>query len=160
MPAIVTKKCSACGDVKPLDEFHKQVANRDGRARICKLCSRAYAKEYYQAHRERYSALGKSWQAKNRESINARYRRYTEERKQTILKAYGGKCACCGESNPKFLTIDHVNGGGHQHRQRAGSRVYAEIIRLGFPADYQILCFNCNCAKGIYGECPHKAAVQ
>jgi hypothetical protein len=29
-----------------------------------------------------------------------------------MLSAYGGKCVCCGESEYKFLAIDHINGGG------------------------------------------------
>ena len=24
------------------------------------------------------------------------------------------KCQCCGETQPEFLTLDHINGGGHK----------------------------------------------
>lgn len=75
-----------------------------------------------------------------------------------ILTVYGARCACCGEAEPKFLTIDHVNGGGEKHRKEIGRyRVLTEIIRAGFPSDYQILCWNCNCGKSRNGGvCPHK----
>ena len=32
----------------------------------------------------------------------------------------------------------------------------AHLKKLGYPKDgYQLLCHNCNCAKGWYGACPH-----
>lgn len=32
---------------------------------------------------------------------------------------------------------------------------YSWIIRNNFPEMFQTLCFNCNFAKAIFGECPH-----
>lgn len=118
-----------------------------------------YSKEYYLKNKDKLSQRGKIWQANNRESINARYRRYTAERKRIVLEHYGDKCTCCGETEPKFLTIDHINNDGHKHRHKLGSRIYWDIIKNNFPSDLQILCFNCNCAKGIYGICPHEEAI-
>lgn len=80
-------------------------------------------------------------------------------RKETF-DAYGGRCACCGEDQLEVLTIDHVNNDGAEHRKitGAGSRFYAWLRKEGFPQDgrFQILCFNCNIAKKIYGTCPHQ----
>jgi len=78
----------------------------------------------------------------------------------------GDKCACCGESQPQFLTLDHVRNDGAEHRKKlAGDRksgvstwleVMREAKREGWPKEkYQVLCYNCNCAKGHWGECPH-----
>jgi hypothetical protein len=66
-------------------------------------------------------------------------------------------CACCGERHLDFLSLDHVNGGGTGHRRRlhGTTNLYRWIIKNGFPAGYQILCMNCNFAKGRFGECPH-----
>src|SRR3972149_2266120 len=33
-----------------------------------------------------------------------------------VLDAYGWRCECCGEQEPMFLTIDHIEGGGNIHR--------------------------------------------
>jgi len=73
-----------------------------------------------------------------------------------ILEAYGAQCACCGETHKIFLTIDHVFGGGRKHVRKTGSRLktYQEIIKQGFPPDFQVLCWNCNWAKSN-GGCPH-----
>lgn len=120
----------------------------------------AYSREYYQTHKVSVTESKKKYNASHRESINKRHREYKAKKKLIVFEAYGNKCACCGENQKEFLTIDHVNGGGHVHRERVGTNVYLDIIREGFPTTYQLLCFNCNCAKGIYGACPHNIKLQ
>ena len=80
-----------------------------------------------------------------------------------VLIAYSGappSCACCGESTLQFLAIDHVNGDGGAIRRRtglnAGAAYYRFLKREGFPPGRQVLCHNCNLAKGFYGKCPHE----
>jgi hypothetical protein len=83
-------------------------------------------------------------------------------RKQ-VIAGYGGKCTCCGETIPEFLTLDHKKNDGALHRSKEGSAsygptLYLRLIREGFPKkQFQLHCWNCNCAKGIFGGvCPHK----
>ena len=90
-----------------------------------------------------------------------------QKRRAIVLAGYGGTCACCRESTPQFLTLDHVNNDGAAHRKelnngdtRNNARVYDDAIRRGFPSDLQLLCWNCNCAKAFYGECPHRESVH
>lgn len=78
-------------------------------------------------------------------------------RRLECIKHYGGKCACCGESEPKFLALDHIYGGGTKHRKGKGNIVYW-IVKNNYPDLFQILCHNCNSAKGFYGECPHTSS--
>lgn len=91
-------------------------------------------------------------------------RKYTSHKKRKnkdkVFNFYGGyRCACCGEDTPSFLTIDHVNNDGSKHkingRRLTGHMLHSWIIKNGFPADFQVLCWNCNCGK-IDGVCPHK----
>jgi hypothetical protein len=81
-----------------------------------------------------------------------------------VLAGYGGKCSCCGEDDPRFLTIDHVNGDGRLHRESLGggsNRVWLGIIRRGFPPEYQALCYNCNSGRAINGGiCPHQDPLE
>ena len=76
-----------------------------------------------------------------------------------VLIYYGGnppKCSCCGESTYQFLSIDHIKGGGNKHRKAVKAQnLYWWIIKNNFPEGFQILCHNCNLAKGFYGRCPH-----
>lgn len=75
-----------------------------------------------------------------------------------VLDHYGRFCRCCGETEEHFLTIDHINGGGCQHRKtiKGGQIFHTWLIKHKFPLEFQILCMNCNWAKGKYGHCPHR----
>ena len=97
---------------------------------------------------------------KRKASVN-----YRNNLKKDIITNYGGKCFCCEESNMAFLTIDHIDGKGSQHRKEtfkhsgnvSSSTFYNWLKKNNYPKDnYQVLCFNCNCDKHIYGKCPHK----
>ena len=50
------KKCTGCGETKPLEEYYKQKAGKYGRRARCKLCKKAYKKAYEQ------SEAGKAYQ--------------------------------------------------------------------------------------------------
>lgn len=77
--------------------------------------------------------------------------------KLEVFDNYGGpKCNCCGETQIEFLTLDHMHNDGHQHRLEVGAGVYQDLRKKGYPEGFQVLCMNCNWAKGHYGECPHK----
>ena len=82
--------------------------------------------------------------------------------KKAVYDFYGNKCACCGENNPYFLQIDHVNNDGYKdmynrnQRRYSGLTMYSRIIKEGFPDRFQILCANCNFGKKMNnGVCPH-----
>jgi len=83
--------------------------------------------------------------------------------KQEVLSHYGARCICCGEQGIAFLTIDHINNNGKDDRiqllgsNKGGYGFYRKIRQMGYPPQYQVLCWNCNHAKAIYGTCPHKA---
>ena len=81
--------------------------------------------------------------------------------KMDILLAYGGyRCVCCNIENPDLLTLDHIDGGGHQHKKSVGCNraIYRQLKTQGYPAGYQVLCFNCNCGRQVNGGvCPHKS---
>jgi len=82
------------------------------------------------------------------------------KRREKVIRGYGAKCACCGETEMQFLTIDHINNDGAEHKRSLGGvDLYTWIIRNNYPKTLQCLCYNCNCAKGHYGSCPHKKAT-
>lgn len=87
-----------------------------------------------------------------------------------MFEIYGSACVCCGESQKRFLTLDHVNNDGAEHRKRiTGRSVYpfyrGGTVKVKLEAvkaerrrdDLQILCFNCNCGRQHNGGiCPHE----
>lgn len=106
--------------------------------------------------------------AKNRNSLvckpchNARVKSYYDKQKALVFKHYGAYCGCCDEDMFAFLSIDHVNNNGNKDFNANGNKLrgrhlYAKIVKLGFPSDYQVLCMNCNFGKHVNdGVCPHK----
>lgn len=95
------------------------------------------------------------WRAKNPERRRRNSVAWAKKKKKEIIEHYGGKCACCGESEIAFLTIDHKFNNGNAERRKYKSQTWKLVIKRGFPDDYQILCYNCNNAKQHYGVCPH-----
>lgn len=58
------------------------------------------------------------------------------------------------------MALDHVDGGGTQHRLKMGSKnIFSFLRQQGYPEGFQVLCHNCNAAKGFYGGCPHKEKI-
>lgn len=123
-------------------------------------------KEYQRVYRERlgpeYVERMRKRYLKDKEKINARSRKNDWDKKVLCFMKYGGsppKCACCGEGEIKFLSVDHINGGGSKQKKElggAGGKTYRWMVKNNFPPGFQILCHNCNQAKGAYGMCPHK----
>jgi hypothetical protein len=69
------------------------------------------------------------------------YRLYRIE----ALWHYGrGKCAKCGDTTDEFLQIDHINGGGTEHRKQIGSGIYRWLRKNQWPEGFRVLCANCN----------------
>lgn len=93
-----------------------------------------------------------------KEGLRRTERRKKRRLKLQVLELYGGHCACCGEENPWFLTIDHVNRDGAKERREKGKQVIRYDTYLKEKReDLQVLCFNCNCAREHNnGVCPHK----
>lgn len=59
----------------------------------------------------------------------------------------GGKCVKCGFRDSKALQIDHVNGGGNEHRRRVSWVTRYRDILSGADTTCQLLCANCNWIK-------------
>lgn len=145
------KVCSKCGESKELTCFQA----RKGRYRKpgdlfaeCKACTAARRRLRYAtdaAFAERHSNNVKN--------------SYSRTRSEAITR-YGSRCACCGEDNELFLTFDHIENDGAEHRRAigdGGKYLLCWIKKNHYPDCIQLLCYNCNCAKGFYGVCPHKS---
>lgn len=80
-----------------------------------------------------------------------------------VLDYYGGKCECCGESEPKFLTVDHIEPiASYKKRVELGhTRMYSWLVLNNFPPGYRLLCSNCNHGRARNGGvCPHQEGSQ
>lgn len=138
-----TKTCKICKANKPASEFFFYKRTKDKLQYSCKQCQR----DRYKSHKRKCRLAG----------VMTYSQRTRQRLRFEILKHYGGKCKCCGESRIEFLAIDHTNGGGNkQRRQIYGcSGLYCWLKRNGFPGGFRVLCHNCNQSFGAYGYCPH-----
>jgi hypothetical protein len=96
--------------------------------------------------------------------FDKRGRKYVSQ--QELIDAYDGVCACCGETETAFLTLDHIGGGGRKHRKtyagkNAALEIRKELKAQGWPKDkYRLLCMNCNFATRHGRTCPHQLKKQ
>lgn len=90
---------------------------------------------------------------------------YRHKLKTDLFNAYGGCiCRCCGETELKFLSLDHIFNDGakdhyYQNGRRSGTTLYGKLKKEGYPDKqrFQVLCMNCNFGKKINnGVCPHE----
>ena len=160
------KICKDCNKEKNITEFvFKNRPYGKYPDNICKKCrniqSNEWNKKAYKLNPEKYREKQRIYRLNNLEKIKQQKKKLNERNRLDALKIYGGnppKCACCGELEIKFLEIDHINGGGTSERKKIGmGTTFVSYLKArNYPEGYQILCSNCNQAKGRYGICPHQ----
>lgn len=139
----------------------------------------AYGKAYRDSHKQQEKERSQKYQRTHPEQTRIRDRKYREthreqvrqaerkadfRRRLMVLRHYAvnpsvPSCACCGETEIGFLSIDHIKGNGNKHRQSIGGyhSFYSWMVAKHFPEGFQILCMNCNWGKRIMnGVCPHQ----
>ena len=173
------RTCKKCHTERPIEEFRFTNKKRGWKAWECKTCEKRRIQKWYVESKQRIRQLyaspeGKeirekarknvaNWQkGKGRDKHNANALHYYYRLQEATFNAYGGyKCNCCGETEPLFLTIDHVNNDGNKHRkkfQSTGDGLYKWLKQNGYPEGFQVLCMNCNHGKRRNGGiCPHVA---
>lgn len=175
------KRCPKCERNLDVSQFQKNRTMPNGLEYWCRGCKRkdhkkraGKRKRLGLCHCGRKCSTGfstcnlcqnkvKDWGEKNPERKKELAQKWREAVREKVFGHYGKNCACCGESRPEFLTIDHIDGGGNAHRkkiQRTGNTFYGWLIKNNFPEGFQTLCFNCNCALGHAGYCPHERERQ
>ncbi|MGP4073962.1 hypothetical protein ACTWQB_15650 [Piscibacillus sp. B03] len=50
---MLSKECKECGEIKPLEEYHKDKRGLGGRYSKCKQCKKKYRKNYYSKNQEK-----------------------------------------------------------------------------------------------------------
>ncbi len=152
------KVCSKCGVKKAQEDFSKSGSKYRA---DCKSCCREAMVAWRTRNRTALLKKKREDYYKNHNKSKEDVRNWRKQLKSKVLSFYGYSCVCCGETSEEFLTVDHVNGGGTQHRKHRGPHgVYLDIINSSFPADYRILCMNCNFATRYGQTCPHQISKE
>lgn len=103
---------------------------------------------------------GKEYYYQNRDTILKQKSKYRNQVKLDAMQHYGSICACCGETRIEFLSIDHIDGNGSNHKKevsygRGGANFYIWLKKNNYPPGFRVLCHNCNQSLGHFGYCPH-----
>lgn len=137
------KLCRRCRAFKLHNCFRKDMRLHDGLNSWCKQCIRDWKRGRYHERRD---------------EIKIQMRLFRSSLKKEMIDAYGGRCSCCGETAVEFMTLEHLNHDGKEHRKsfRSSQSTWADLRRRGWPKEgYTVMCMNCNWARRHGKECPH-----
>lgn len=166
------KVCTVCGKGKLIEEFFKAKRQKSGYHSACKVCHTNQVRLWRKNNPDEIKLIQSTYNRRNwkkyKKTVQTWRKKNLLQLKTEIYEHYckgNPRCACCGEDQFKFLSIDHIKNDGASHRKTifgnsrvgGGIRFYKWIINNNFPVFLQILCMNCNYGKRINGGiCPHK----
>jgi hypothetical protein len=132
------KRCAGCAQTKPVAEFYKASAQRDGLNSRCKPC----VNEYNRAHAELNKEASNRWsRERSRRAWAKRYLGFERVQYEAALARADGRCEICG----RLESTKSRNG---------------TVYTLAFDHDHVsgkfrgMLCRPCNTALGCANEDP------
>lgn len=78
----LTKKCTKCGRILPLNFFPKHKLCKYGVAGTCKECARIAIKAYREVNKDKVAEQQRKWREEHKDEKRERDRRYHEEHKE------------------------------------------------------------------------------
>lgn len=150
------KACTNCD--RPNRRFAKDSRRTDGLKSWCSDCVTEHARAFRKTHKS-YRTANARWAASHKDQRAAYKKRERDKVRLEVLLHYSEgtlTCQCCREGNVEFLTIDHIDGGGREHRREIYCATYRWLRTNGYPSGYRVLCMNCNFSIGVRGYCPHQ----
>lgn len=124
------KKCSRCGQEKPVDSFSKNSSKKDGLNSYCKSCQKVLKDKHYRDNKEKYKARTKKDKGELRRWIN-------DEKSRP--------CADCGIRYPYWvMDFDHresetkLDNISSMVSRRSVAAIKEEISKC------DVVCANCH----------------
>ncbi|HVV38681.1 MAG TPA: hypothetical protein VHC63_18885 [Acidimicrobiales bacterium] len=126
------KRCSRCGEEKPLTEFSWKDKEKGWRKSHCKACVRMKSRAHYASNKTSYAARIRRYKRRKRADRLDFLVRYLETH----------PCVDCGETDPLVLEFDHLrdkrfNIGG-EFLWRTWDEVLTELDKC------EVRCANCH----------------
>ena len=95
-----TKHCGTCDETKSTTEFNKNKGKKDGLNTICRKCSNARSRKYYNENTAEHK--------KAVYETNIRHRNRNKQWAYEYLLEH--PCVDCGEEDPIVMEFDHLPG--------------------------------------------------
>lgn len=79
---VITKQCNNCKEFKPLFDFSKNKASKDGLQYRCRVCDKTYQTKRREENKEAVLEYGRAYQTKRRKDFNYRLQMLLNASKQ------------------------------------------------------------------------------
>ena len=129
------KKCTKCGEVKPLEGFGVR-NTKSGRRSACKQCDNARYKKYREDNRDKYLARYKKYYEDNRAKYLARQNKYNAEnrdeiaaRKKKYREDYPEKKAAA-DAKRRAAQLERIPSWSDKSDLKAIRKIYARCKRI------------------------------
>ncbi len=124
------KKCSECGLLKSIEEYHWKVGSRRSN---CRNCVAKYTKQHYLENKSYYIKKAKI----NRKNAQVRLREFLFNYKKDH------PCIDCGETDPIVLEFDHLHNKSDGLASMV-TRAFSLRIIIEEIAKCEVVCANCH----------------
>jgi len=125
---------------------------------------------YYLKNREALIQYRKKYSQENSESEKKYHKGYHEKNRLQVLAKIDPamKCANCGCDEPRFLEVNHINGGGRKEQKTRGTGLTQNpilLIQTGKRGieDLNLLCKPCNALdhlERVFGKTPFRVVWE
>ena len=149
------KRCTKCGEMKPLDAFYAERRVSDGRMAACRSCMDDYSKSYQLAHPEKGRARQARYGAAHPDRVKARsakwkrehpeeFRKYMAAYWKTHRKEKREYDATYNNAHPEVKVAGSARRRASKRGARAGCRkAYGIFVRWALTAKW-IPCYWCH----------------
>lgn len=127
------KRCSFCGVVKPLDDFHRARKRGDGRQTVCRECNIRQMIRYHAENPELCRARIKT-RADRLKGIN---------RTRVMEYLLEHPCVDCGMADPVTLEFDHLRDKWLNVSELSNRAIPWEVVAQEI-GKCEVVCANCH----------------
>lgn len=123
---MAAKKCTKCGEEKPLQQFFRQKASKDGHGPWCKLCMKLNAEKHRLGNPEQARRQRREWARRNKLKVNqSNARRRLTPEYQEYMRRYGKEWYGRNKERLKAVRREWYLKNKPEHNARSRASYYA-----------------------------------
>lgn len=143
---VPAKRCTKCGELKPLSQFSRYKTAKDGLFYWCRACVSEYGKHWRAANLERAKAAVRKWQRAHPEKATAYVRKWQRANREKVV-AYARKWQ---HANPAYRLANTTRGRVRKIlRARGGTKHAKTFDALGYTPKQLAAYLTSTLPKGL-----------